>query len=1208
MKRKPIAFQTPAAAAVSCQGLSAKVRRVSSGFKTARGETVSVSKESVSRANVILGGGCERESEGRGEGDVSSVYTPMITSSVNSFCDKSVISKFTNGKGSSVLVSEKSLNRAQSLLWSHEDETERKLSKGAALTSTYTPVAASSHLVSSDNNSVMSKFTTGKGSSVLISKKSLNRAKSLFQDGDIVDTDTSTAKKVALNPSLSSHPTEKPIVSKFTTGMGSSVIISEASINRAQSFLDSEKGAFDTTTNPDPNRRVSFVVERCNGDGAMKQFDAMTSTMNTPMVKQTASNPSSLNDSKSIKSKFTTGKGTSVLLSEKALNRAESLLRDGDDIDLDMSGAATHGRRISFGGMERGFTATPCDGVTAASKTVLNPSLKFNPTEKPVASIGRAQSLYSEKSTNNDTTANYEPHRGVSFGDERCNGATKQFDAMTSTMNTPMVKQTTSNPSGLSDSKSIKSKFTTGKGTSVLLSEKALNRAESLLRDGDSIALLNMSGAATHGRRISFGGMERGFTATPCDGVTAASKTVLNPSLKFNPTDKAVASKFRTGMGSSVPISEASIHRAQSFLDSEKSSNFDFTTESDPHRRVSFGDERWNGDGDMKQFDAMTSTMNTPMVKQTTSNPSGLSDAKRIKSKFTTGKGTSVLLSEKALNRAESLLRDGDDIDLDINGAATQGCRISFGGDVYTTTANAPVKNPLLSSLSRSAEPKSALSKFAMGSVPQDTAPNDSTSDDHVIMKAQEENMFISGDREKEIEMTPKSANNYDLIKSGNVKTSKRLSKAIGSILSGKQKKAPTFSYSLSQLSQSSVDLSQPNVKRNMLVCDIPPQHRNSYSPDEGAKNSSAAVVSEKPLNDQMAEGLLCVNDPPQKDKKVTLCINEEHHVNSSSSRIEIQGEKPLCRDYAHLLPVVRVDYDSLFYDDDTTDILLPTVNSLYAEQCMKRRLSLLHQLNCGNVLNVDINVFESINDVENASLPSTCFQQRNGKSELLFAVLKIISPTTLSSHMTEWVTMQLCWILWTFASYERTNTEKYLGKLLTWKNIVMAIENRFMQYTGFNPYDKGKRKSLLNHDIKMKFKDTRGTGSMSPLQRCVDIHHLVHPMVLCVAMTQCQTSAVESHVRSAILLTDGWWWVQAKVDEDIYSRLVETQRLAEGDKIVVFAATFEDGDDVLSLGGVEMSGPAGRSVMKLCYNAVRKAKCDAKVKCGSVHRHSICF
>jgi hypothetical protein len=322
--------------------------------------------------------------------------------------------------------------------------------------------------------------------------------------------------------------------------------------------------------------------------------------------------------------------------------------------------------------------------------------------------------------------------------------------------------------------------------------------------------------------------------------------------------------------------------------------------------------------------------------------------------------------------------------------------------------------------------------------------------------------------------------------------------------------------------------------------------------------------------------------------------------------------------DLASPLPTapVATDYNSLFgVDSGFCDI---TVDEICSENIERKRLLVLRQLNSNNILRLEINSTHLTSGTflstgvenmhcEEIRLPVASPQARQEHSQLLLSVLSHLSVIPLSRHMVEWVTMQLLWILWTFVSYERVYPEEYLGKLLTRRNVFEAVAHRFSQYTGTWQQQTGRpdmRGVILR---KVKFKDTKGSGSMSPLQRCVDIHSLVFPIVLCVAMTPVKqstqpvaaTSATKREViQYSIALTDGWWWVRAKVDADINSRLVQTRKLREGDKIVVFAATFEESDDApLCLGGQEVSGHSGRTVMKLCYNAVRKAKHDAKVR-----------
>ena len=336
-------------------------------------------------------------------------------------------------------------------------------------------------------------------------------------------------------------------------------------------------------------------------------------------------------------------------------------------------------------------------------------------------------------------------------------------------------------------------------------------------------------------------------------------------------------------------------------------------------------------------------------------------------------------------------------------------------------------------------------------------------------------------------------------------------------------------------------------------------------------------------------------------------------------------------------LAPVAVDYNSLYGGDSdhSAECHDLTLNKLCIENNRRKRLFFLRQLNSSNLLSLEINSTSSFAGMclTPQGWDSGCFEEirlplvapEGGESQLLLSVLSNLSAAPLSREMKEWVTMQLLWVLWTLVAYERTYPEEYLGRLVTREQVLEAVAHRFRQYTGGGTgpaslhsvaddedeeEDKeveGRRaefRVMKNGPIKrprQKFKDTTGSGSMSPLQRCVDIHNLVFPVVLCVVMPPpSSSSSARGGAPGSITLTDGWWWVQAKVDTDINSRLIQTGKLQEGDKIVVFAATFEETDEALRLGagstGLEISGHNGRTVMKLYYNGVRKAKHDAKV------------
>lgn len=120
------------------------------------------------------------------------------------------------------------------------------------------------------------------------------------------------------------------------------------------------------------------------------------------------------------------------------------------------------------------------------------------------------------------------------------------------------------------------------------------------------------------------------------------------------------------------------------------------------------------------------------------------------------------------------------------------------------------------------------------------------------------------------------------------------------------------------------------------------------------------------------------------------------------------------------------------------------------------------------------------------------------------------------------WTKMQLRWIVWTLASYER-KYPSYFGHLLNKGSVVDAIVYRYQAYRGSNEIRHLEhvrvppRVSAIQH--------FRRVGSMSPLQRSSDICSFLWPLCLCFAMNMSGDSNYSYEV------TDGWWWTAARID-----------------------------------------------------------------------------
>jgi len=249
----------------------------------------------------------------------------------------------------------------------------------------------------------------------------------------------------------------------------------------------------------------------------------------------------------------------------------------------------------------------------------------------------------------------------------------------------------------------------------------------------------------------------------------------------------------------------------------------------------------------------------------------------------------------------------------------------------------------------------------------------------------------------------------------------------------------------------------------------------------------------------------------------------------------------------------------------------------IHIKQAEQERLKFVMMINSFNAQNIDFDDDDKLVMVDDnkSSLLQRASEYILANGPFAFTVAPI------NEDKYKWLGMQLRWIVWTLASYERKNPREYLGSLLTSENLFKLLNHRYTLYNGCYrsvstdvktapklgfAMDKS---DLLNFLLKSNsVRHFNRIGSQSSLQRCADIGVLLNPMILCFSM----------HAGS-YEVTDGWWWIKVVLDGDLV-RLVENNSLCDGVKIAVLSAAFE-------LEGSSFS-------MKLFYNSVKKARGDA--------------
>lgn len=223
----------------------------------------------------------------------------------------------------------------------------------------------------------------------------------------------------------------------------------------------------------------------------------------------------------------------------------------------------------------------------------------------------------------------------------------------------------------------------------------------------------------------------------------------------------------------------------------------------------------------------------------------------------------------------------------------------------------------------------------------------------------------------------------------------------------------------------------------------------------------------------------------------------------------------------------------------------------------------------------------------------------------LVSSVTGHLSSYPLSKAMRVWVALQLRWIIWTLASYERKYPELYFNKLLTWPIVLYCISRRYSIYNG-GMIASPLRPSSSNQITPVKSSHVsarsffRKAGVMSHLQRCCEILIYHWPMILCFSI---QTDD-EKDSKYRCRVSDGWWSADVSIDSGITAHIRNVSiivciysifcmralsisnrlqgKLKDGTKVIVFAATIQLEDRI--------------PVISISLNNIRKVRDDAKL------------
>ena len=249
-------------------------------------------------------------------------------------------------------------------------------------------------------------------------------------------------------------------------------------------------------------------------------------------------------------------------------------------------------------------------------------------------------------------------------------------------------------------------------------------------------------------------------------------------------------------------------------------------------------------------------------------------------------------------------------------------------------------------------------------------------------------------------------------------------------------------------------------------------------------------------------------------------------------------------------------------------------------------------------------NLFASINHLDSGSAMFKC-DRTTGLPFLADTVAFIEAQTSVQVNgnveQLQCVQSLVRWVVWTLAAHERRQPKLYLGSLLTADNVRRAVLFRFLTYQRDLPrltqIFSGEERALLARSNAVKYfcqditPPAKGTSKisttkrrvatrLSPLQRCTEIQQVVWP--LCLVFSVSDNRVSDSSSAKSMFVTDGWYWTPVEVDVELLN-LVCDGKLRDGCKIVVF-------------GGLFQAQGTHACVLRLSYNAVRKAAINAPI------------
>ncbi|XP_019882044.2 breast cancer type 2 susceptibility protein homolog isoform X1 [Camponotus floridanus] len=328
-------------------------------FSTASGAPINISKEALTKANILLADELEKNND--------KLIKCSKTSSTDRDSTKNVtLSLFSTASGNTISISEKSLAKAKMLL---EDESEKEND----IIKNYEKSFTGGNSTKS-NNVTSSLFSTAGGKPINISKTSLTKAKILLADTSEKENDILI--KYSDKSFIDGDSTKPNNMTLFSTAAGKAINISEKSLAKAKILLADE---LEKENNVIKNSEKSLTDEN------------------------------SIKPNNITSSLFSTADGKPINISEKSLAKAKILLTESEkenDIIKNFERSFTDGNSIKPNNMTSSLFSTAGGKPINISKTSLTKAkiLLADTSEKENDTLIK----YSEKSfTDGNPVKNY---------------------------------------------------------------------------------------------------------------------------------------------------------------------------------------------------------------------------------------------------------------------------------------------------------------------------------------------------------------------------------------------------------------------------------------------------------------------------------------------------------------------------------------------------------------------------------------------------------------------------------------------------------------------------------------------------------------------------------------------------------------------------------------------------------------------------------